>query len=71
MKGNGGPSLCIFKLAGIDRCPGCGLGHSINAALHLDFARSLKLHPFGIIAIFILLHRIIKLFLISNQKNAI
>jgi hypothetical protein len=47
----GGPSLCIFKFAGMDACPGCGLGHSMHAALHLDFAKSFDEHVLGLPAI--------------------
>ena len=63
---NGGPSLCLFRFAGIDWCPGCGLGHAIHAALHLDFATSFHEHPFGIPALLIIAHRIIQL--ISKPK---
>lgn len=51
-------SLCIFSWMGIQQCPGCGIGHSINAALHLQFAGSFKYHPMGIIAIVIIFNRI-------------
>lgn len=51
-------SLCFFRVLGIAWCPGCGLGHAINAALHLDFATSLKEHLFGIPALLIIAHRI-------------
>lgn len=60
-------SLCLFSFLGFQHCPGCGLGHSIHAALHLQLAASLKFHPLGIIAIFIILNRIKQL--IFKFKN--
>lgn len=51
-------SLCFFHWIGISHCPGCGIGHSIHAALHLQFAESFRQHPFGIAAVFIIFHRI-------------
>jgi hypothetical protein len=56
------PSLCMFKWLGLSYCPGCGLGHSINSALHLQFTASFKQHPMGIAAILIILNRIKQLF---------
>jgi hypothetical protein len=55
-------TLCLWHLAGFESCPGCGLGHSISSAFHGDFHTSLKQHPMGIAAIFILLFRIITIF---------
>lgn len=52
------PSLCFFNWIGFSHCPGCGLGHSIHAALHLQFYASLQYHPLGIIAVIIILNRI-------------
>ncbi len=52
------PTLCIFRWLGINQCPGCGLGHSINAVLHLHFSASFKYHPMGIFAVIIILNRI-------------
>jgi len=51
-------SLCLFKFAGIQHCPGCGLGHAINKALHCKFAASFQQHPLGIAAVIIILNRI-------------
>ena len=56
-------SLCLFTWLNIPYCPGCGLGHSIHAALHLQLMTSLKLHPMGIAAILIILNRIKQLIL--------
>lgn len=55
------PSLCIAKMIGFNNCMGCGLGHSMQAAFHFHFRESFQIHPLGIFAIFILLHRIITL----------
>lgn len=54
-------SLCLFRFIGFERCPGCGLGHAIHAALHFNFAESIQSHLFGIPAIGILLQRTLKL----------
>jgi hypothetical protein len=43
-----GGSLCVFRFFGIGSCPGCGLGHAIYYALHLDFIRSFQHHILGI-----------------------
>lgn len=51
-------SLCFFRFLGVGWCPGCGLGHSIHASLHLDFATSFSEHPLGIPALLIIAHRI-------------
>ncbi len=56
-----GESLCLFRFAGIDWCPGCGLGHALQAAMHLNFATSFDEHPFGIPALLIIANRIVQL----------
>ena len=56
-------SLCLFKWINSAYCPGCGLGHSIHAALHLQLSASLQLHPMGIAAVLIILNRIKQLIL--------
>ena len=53
-----GPSLCLFKWAGVNFCPGCGLGHALKDALHLKFQSSFHHHPLGIPALLVLLYRI-------------
>ncbi|MCO6496709.1 MAG: DUF2752 domain-containing protein [Chitinophagaceae bacterium] len=55
-------SLCPVKPLGSPYCPGCGIGNAINAALHLRFTESISMHPMGIAATIILLHRILILF---------
>ena len=54
----GTPTLCIFRWLNINHCPGCGLGHSMHYAMHLQFAASFKHHPMGIVAVLIILNRI-------------
>jgi hypothetical protein len=54
-------SICPLKLAGLDFCPGCGLGSSISFLLHGEIIASLKAHPLGIMAFFLLSYRIIEL----------
>jgi hypothetical protein len=54
-------SLCIFKLLGINFCPGCGLGHSISYLFHGNVKASLSWHPLGIFAVLVILLRIYKL----------
>jgi len=52
------PSLCIYRLVGFDSCPGCGLGHAMYHAMHLNFMQSIDEHKFGIPAVFIISLRI-------------
>ncbi|MEO8820465.1 MAG: DUF2752 domain-containing protein [Ginsengibacter sp.] len=54
-------SFCIFKLMGINFCPGCGLGHSICYLFHGDFRASFNAHPLGLFALIVILARIYKL----------
>ena len=51
-------SLCVFRLIGFDSCPGCGLGHAIHYALHLQFGQSFHEHILGVPAVLIILNRI-------------
>jgi hypothetical protein len=62
-------SLCAFNLAGIDFCPGCGLGMSISLLFHGDIAASFSAHPLGIFALIILVYRIYSL-LYGNFTNS-
>ncbi len=54
-------TLCPFYHLGFDFCPGCGLGKSISLFFHGEIIQSIKTHPLGIFAVFILTFRIIKL----------
>jgi hypothetical protein len=62
------PSLCFFRFLGFTHCWGCGIGHSIHDALHLQFKESFHHHPLGIAAVIILLHRIFQLLFQSKQN---
>ncbi len=55
-------SLCLLHHAGIDSCPGCGLGHSISAAFRGRFVASFAMHPLGMAAIALLSIRIVVVF---------
>lgn len=61
-------SLCLFKAMGISWCPGCGLGHAMHYALHLNFSASWNEHILGIPATIILLYQIFKLIYINNKN---
>jgi hypothetical protein len=54
-------SFCVFKLAGFTDCPGCGLGHAIQLALHFQFTLSFQAHWFGMPAVVIIVYRIVQL----------
>jgi hypothetical protein len=51
-------TLCPLALAGLDWCPGCGLGTSITLLFHGYFAESLHMHPLGGFAVVVLSFRI-------------
>ena len=55
-------SFCVFKMIGIDFCPGCGIGRSISMIYHGDIIGSLKMHPLGIFALGVIFYRIVTLF---------
>lgn len=57
-----GTSLCVFKFLGINSCPGCGLGHSVYYALHLDFYSSFQHHAMGPLVTLAILNQIFKPF---------
>ncbi len=59
--GNSETSLCAFRFIGFTSCPGCGIGHAIHFAMHLQFLQSLHAHLFGIPAVLIILYRIVQL----------
>lgn len=61
-------SLCLFKFAGFSSCLGCGLGHSMHEALHLQFEAAWKEHILGIPAVAVLICRILTT-LIKYKKS--
>jgi hypothetical protein len=54
-------SLCPLSWLGFGHCPGCGIGHAIHDALHLEWKTSLQHHIMGIPAVLIIFSRIIRL----------
>jgi hypothetical protein len=64
-----GYSFCLFKLMGFKSCIGCGLGHSIHYALHLDFPKSFTENPIGIPVSLLLIIKIVKPFFHLKNKN--
>jgi len=58
-------SLCLSGLFGIEHCPGCGLGRSISYLLQGNPSASFKMHPLGIFALPVILHRIYMLIKIN------
>lgn len=54
-------SICPFAFLGIEFCPGCGLGRSINYLFNLNFSASFSAHPLGLPALLVLLFRSIYL----------
>ncbi|MFV0605804.1 MAG: DUF2752 domain-containing protein [Niabella sp.] len=60
-------SLCILKNIGVNWCPGCGLGHAIHYALHLNFTQSVQEHILGIPATVIIMYQTIKSFYITHK----
>jgi Protein of unknown function (DUF2752) len=61
-------TLCPLANLGIEWCPGCGLGHSIGYAFKGEIGPSFSSHPFGIIALGIILHRIFTLLKVEMRK---
>ena len=51
-------NLCLFSLAGIENCPGCGLGRSIAMIFRGDLLGSFESHPLGIPALIFILKRV-------------
>ncbi len=56
-------SFCLFKLAGLPWCPGCGIGHAIGFILQGKFLLSWQTHWLGGPALLVILHRIYVLLL--------
>ncbi len=64
-------SLCLSGLLGFGRCPGCGIGHAIHYALHLNFATSFRYHLLGIFGVMVIFIRIIHLvYPVNNAYEA-
>jgi hypothetical protein len=54
-------TICPLASAGLDFCPGCGLGRSITLLFHGMPAASFEAHPLGLFAVAVLIHRIYSL----------
>lgn len=54
-------TICPLALAGLDFCPGCGLGRSIALLLHGEVVRSFEAHWLGLPATVILVGRSLSL----------
>jgi hypothetical protein len=65
-----GPSLCIFNAIGIKACPGCGIAHAMQSAMHLNFAESFHHHVLGIPAVLVLCYRVYVLTFSKIKLNA-
>lgn len=51
-------NLCLFSIAGIENCPGCGIGRSIAMIFRGDLLGSFESHLLGIPALILILKRI-------------
>lgn len=57
-------SLCPLYQAGVDWCPGCGLGRSVSHLMRGEFAASWEKHPLAAYGLSVILYRIFQL---TNQ----
>jgi hypothetical protein len=53
-----GASFCLFDAAGIEYCPGEGLGRSIAHLFRGNFYESVQAHPVGFAAVLIIMIRV-------------
>ncbi len=51
-------SLCPLDNLGLDWCPGCGLGRSMNLLVRGEVQASWSMHPLAMLAFGVILHRI-------------
>jgi len=51
-------SLCPLDNLGLDWCPGCGLGRSMNLLARGEIQASWSMHPLAMLAFGVILHRI-------------
>lgn len=65
----GGIILCPLRIAGIEHCPGCGLGRSVSFLLHGDIVQSLRSHLLGIPATILLLYRIASMIKTVHERT--
>lgn len=60
-------SLCVFTWLGLGHCPGCGIGHAIHYALHVNFRAAFHHHVMGIPGVIIIFIRIKQLLYTPKQ----
>lgn len=60
-------SFCLLDKLGFNFCPGEGFGRSVASFFRGDAEASFAYHPAGIPAVFIMMHRIIRI-LNRNRK---
>ncbi|MBK9292429.1 MAG: DUF2752 domain-containing protein [Bacteroidetes bacterium] len=54
-------TFCVWHHAGLEACPGCGMGHSIAELFKGHLAESFNRHPLGMFAVLVIVWRIIRL----------
>src|SRR5688572_7950736 len=64
-------SFCVFKWMGFESCFGCGIGHAIHHALHLQLEQSFQAHILGIPATVGILYSIFYSFPTKQINNRI
>ena len=66
-------TICPLSSAGVEYCPGCGLGNSISLFFHGYFIESFNTHILGIPALLIIFHRIYSIikFNLNKEKTTI
>lgn len=52
---------CLFQWLGVERCPGCGLGHAVAYLTRGEVVASFRAHPLGIPAVAVLTGHIARL----------
>ena len=63
------PSFCLFKLIGFQSCWGCGIGHAIHYALHLQWKQAFAEHVLGIPAAVGILYQVFSSFYPQKQQT--
>ncbi|AGA79590.1 Protein of unknown function (DUF2752) [Echinicola vietnamensis DSM 17526] len=54
-------TLCPLSMAGIEWCPGCGLGRSMKLFALGEFRQSFQMHPMGAFAWAVIPYRIFEI----------
>lgn len=61
-------TICPLANAGIEYCPGCGLGNSISLLFNGHFSESFETHFLAIPAIIIIVYRIYSIIKFNRNK---